>query len=79
MITEDDEEEMHSLKSHFSGEFEVKDLGILCYFLGIKVTHPRKGIFISQRKYIIDLLTEIVLLGARPTKTPIEVNHRLND
>ena len=39
-------------------EFEIKDLGNLKYFLGMEIARFREGIFVSQRKYIIDLLTE---------------------
>ncbi|KAL4379927.1 hypothetical protein GQ457_02G033970 [Hibiscus cannabinus] len=38
-----------------------------------------KGIFISQQKYTLDLLTETDKLGCIATKTPIEVNHKLGD
>lgn len=47
----------------FSEEFEIKELGMLKYFLGIEVAHSRKGIFISQQKYVLDLLTETQKLG----------------
>lgn len=79
VITGDDPREVTRLKSYFTSEFEVKDLGALRYFLGIEVARLRKGIFISQRKYILDLLTKTGLLGTRPAETPIEVNHDLYD
>lgn len=79
MITGDDLEDVQHLKCHLSGEFEVKDLGALCYFLGIEVARLMKGIFISQRKYILNLLSETALLGARLTETLIKVKHGLDD
>lgn len=71
--------EVLHLKSYICGEFEVKDLGSLCYFLEIEVARSKRGIFISKRKHILDLLTETRLLWARPAETPIEANHGLND
>lgn len=63
-----------------SSEFEVKDLGALQYFLGLEITRSKRVIFISHRKYVLDLLTDTGLLGARPINTPpIEANHGLND
>ena len=47
-------------------------MGRLKYFLGIEVAHSRKGIFISQQKYILDLLKETGMLGCKPTDTPIK-------
>lgn len=50
----------------------MKDVGTLCYFLGIKVAHFSQGIFLSQRKYVLHLLTKTSFLGARPTNTPMD-------
>ena len=37
----------------------------------------KHGIFISQRKYVLDLLNEVGMLGERPIGTPIEANLKL--
>ena len=55
----------------------MKDLGKLKYFLGIEVAYSKQGIFISQRKYILDLLKETGKLGCKATGVPIEQNHRI--
>ncbi|XP_057991650.1 uncharacterized mitochondrial protein AtMg00810-like [Hevea brasiliensis] len=49
----------------------TKDLGLLKYFLGIEVMRSKKGIFLSQRKYVLDLLTETGKLGAKPCSAPM--------
>ncbi|XP_073116145.1 uncharacterized protein [Elaeis guineensis] len=77
VVTGDDSEEIAHLKAQLAQAFEVKDLGHLRYFLGIEVARSLKRIFLSQRKYILDLLTEVGMLGYRPIATPIEQNHRL--
>jgi hypothetical protein len=38
-------------------------LGSLKYFLDIKVARSRHGIFISQRKHVLDLLKETGMPG----------------
>ena len=53
------------------------NLSGLKYFLGIKVIKSNKGIFLSQRKYILDLLFEVGLLEWKPVDTPIIQNHKL--
>ena len=77
IITGDDEREIIRLKENLSKEFEVKDLGQLRYFLGIEIARNPKGIILSQRKYVLDLLSETVMLGCRPVSTPIDSNHKL--
>jgi hypothetical protein len=77
IITGSDDHEIGRLKVNLAKEFEVKDLGQLRYFLGIEVSRSAKGIYLSQRKYILDLLSETGMTGCRPAYTPIEHNHRL--
>ncbi|KAK3015726.1 hypothetical protein RJ639_005926 [Escallonia herrerae] len=52
-------------------KFHTKDLGQLKYFLGIEVTRSKKGIFLSQRKYVLDLLAETRTARAKPCNTPM--------
>ncbi|KAJ9550922.1 hypothetical protein OSB04_014967 [Centaurea solstitialis] len=77
IITGDDEREIAQLKMRLAKEFEVKDLGLLKYFLGIEIARGADGIVLSQRKYVVDLLTETGMLGCRPATTPIDQRHNL--
>jgi hypothetical protein len=56
VITGDDVEEIKIPKERLGRAFEVKDLGPLRYFLGIEIAMSSKGIILSQRKYVLDLL-----------------------
>ena len=78
-VTGDDLEQMAKLKKDLAKEFEIKDLGSLKYFLGIEVARSKHGIFISQRKYVLDLLAETGMLGSKACDTPIEPNQKLGD
>ena len=55
----------------------MKDLGHLKYFLGIEVSRSNKGIFLSQRKYVLDLLQETGMSACQPVDTPIEEGLKL--
>ena len=44
---------------------------MLKYFLGVKVMRSKHGIFLSQRKYVLDLLSETRKLAAKPCQSPM--------
>lgn len=56
----------------------MKDLGLLKYFLGIEVARNDHGFYLSQRKYGLDIISEMGLLGAKPSTFPMEQNHKLS-
>ncbi|CAL2259461.1 unnamed protein product [Prunus armeniaca] len=56
-----------------------KDLGGLKYFLGIEVAQSQQGIFLSQNKYVLDLLTDTGMLDCKPADTFIVYNHHLGE
>lgn len=57
-------------KGYLSECFHIKDLGPLKYFLSIEVSRSPKGIYLFQRKYVLDIVSEYGLLGCRPVATP---------
>lgn len=74
IVTGDDEVEICKLQKQLATEFEMKNLGGLKYFLGIEVARSKQGIFLSQRKYVLDLLTEVGMLECKPADTPMVQN-----
>ena len=79
ILTRDDLVEMERLKKSLASSFEIKDLGTLRYFLGMEVARSRKGLVVSQHKYVLDLLKETRMSGCRPADTPMDPNHKLAD
>ena len=43
------------------------------------MARSKQGIFISQQKYVIDLLRETCMMASKPVATPIEQNYRLSE
>ena len=79
IITGNDTEEIAKLQEQLAMEFKMKNLGGLKYFLGIEIARFKQGIFLSQRKYILDILSEVGLLDCKPADIPIVQNHRLGE
>ncbi|CAN1319890.1 Retrovirus-related Pol polyprotein from transposon RE1, partial [Linum perenne] len=72
-----DAEGIDQVKAKLAAEFEVKDLGILKYFLGMEFARSTNGLVVNQRKYILDLLRDTGLTGCKPAETPMEANEKL--
>ena len=70
-ITRNDSKGISSFKVFLQSQFHTKDLGMLRYFLGIEVMQSKHGIFLSQRKYVFDLLFENGTLGVKPCSSPM--------
>lgn len=46
---------------------------MVCYFLGLEVARSTSVISICQRKYALDLLHEVGMIGSKPVTTPMDV------
>jgi hypothetical protein len=42
------------------------------------VTYSRESLFLSQRKYVLELLEEIRMIGYKPVSTPMDSKNKLN-
>lgn len=63
VIASNNPEKPAQFKAYLGKCFNMKDLGKLKYFLGIEVARSAEGIYISQRKYVLDIVAETGLLG----------------
>ncbi|KAM2855117.1 hypothetical protein FF1_025475 [Malus domestica] len=79
IITGDNIEEIATLKSSLHQQFAIKDLGTLKYFLGIEMATSAKGLFLNQRKYVLDLLDEAHMLDCKAARTPLVSKLQLDD
>ncbi|RVW77560.1 Copia protein [Vitis vinifera] len=77
IISGNDSAALKTFKAYLSDCFKMKDLSVLKYFLGIEVARSSAGLFLCQRKYTLDIVSEARLLGAKPCGFPIEHNHIL--
>ena len=58
--------------------FEMSMMGELTFFLGFQIKQLKDGTFISQIKYIKDMLKKFDMENAKPIKTPMPTNGHLD-
>jgi hypothetical protein len=55
-------------------EFEMSLLGELSFFLGLQIFQRNQGIFISQSKYIREMLKRFRMEECKPVTTPMQTS-----
>jgi len=78
IITRDSDVDIFDLKKLLKQKFKMKDLGELRYFLGIEVIQSPKGIWLLQRQYALNKLSEYGMTGCKPISIPLEQNVKLS-
>jgi hypothetical protein len=59
-------------------KFEMSMMGELKYFIGFQIKQLQEGTFISQTKYIQDILNKFGMKNGKPNKTPMGTNGHLD-
>ncbi|GJU58200.1 ribonuclease H-like domain-containing protein [Tanacetum coccineum] len=59
-------------------EFDMTDLRALNYFLGISVVRHPTGLFLSQKKYALQLLEHAHMVNCNPSRTPVDTDSKLD-
>ncbi|XP_074302849.1 uncharacterized protein LOC141636469 [Silene latifolia] len=71
IITGTSDSEIVSIKEGLDAAFSIKDLGFLRYFLGLEISRNHKGIMVTQRKYILDILSDLNMENCVPNSFPM--------
>nr|GEZ82661.1 zinc finger, CCHC-type [Tanacetum cinerariifolium] len=77
IITGTPRKEIDVFKSHMKEKFEMSDLGLLAYYLGIEVTQTGGGITIKQTGYITKILKETSMMDSNDAKIPLDPGTKL--
>lgn len=67
-----------SVKADLGSHFQLKDLGTAKYFLGLELSRSSHGIYLSQRKYCLQILENFGFLGARSASYPMTPDLKLS-
>ncbi|GKB14006.1 ribonuclease H-like domain-containing protein [Tanacetum coccineum] len=61
----------------FHNEFDMTDIGTLNYFLGISMDRTSTSLYLSQRKYALQLLERAHMVHCNPSRTPVDTESKL--
>ena len=67
-----------SIMASRSSEFAMKDLDHLNDFLGISVTRHKGGLFLSQWKYVEEIIDRAGMISCKSTQTPIDTKPKIS-
>nr|XP_016440114.1 PREDICTED: uncharacterized mitochondrial protein AtMg00810-like [Nicotiana tabacum] len=77
LIKGDDAILIQETKEYLQQVFKIKDLGELEFFLVIEFSRSKEGILMHQRKYALELISDMGLSGSKTIRAPLEANKKL--
>ncbi|GAA0171472.1 transmembrane signal receptor [Lithospermum erythrorhizon] len=78
IYTGNDDEMMKQFKEFMLRDFEMSDLGLMTYYLGIEVLQTNKGNFICQRRYAEEILKRFGMSECNPVVCPIVPGEKID-
>lgn len=79
LISGNNKDAINALKHLLDVKFSIKDLGNIKYYLGLEISRNMDGIFVSQQKFIHDLLSSANMLDYKSLAVPIDPHLKLFD
>ena len=77
MFLAGNEKQIVECKKKLTEDFEMKDLGLMHYFLGLEVWQRLEGIFLNQGNYAVKILKRFDMTECKPMNTPMDINLKL--
>jgi hypothetical protein len=77
LITGSNDGLIKNLMNELKKDFEMTDLGMMKYFLGMEVDQSDKGIFVCQQRYAREILKKFHMENCKPVNTPLVQNLKL--
>jgi hypothetical protein len=74
----DDDRMSKKFSQDILNEFEMSLPGKLTFFLGLQISQDDEGIFISQTKYIKEILKKFGMEDCKPVSTPMVIDYKLS-
>jgi hypothetical protein len=69
---------LEEFKDSMKIDFDMNDLGLIKYFLGIEIEKSSQCIFVCQQKYAIEIMRRFRMDKCKPAETPIALGMKLS-
>jgi hypothetical protein len=73
-----DHTELKQIKREMQNTFQMVNLGLLSYYLGLEVNQGDSGVTVSQKGYALKILAVAGMEGCNPSHTPMENRLKLS-
>ncbi|XP_052483719.1 uncharacterized mitochondrial protein AtMg00810-like [Gossypium raimondii] len=77
LVTGCKREQIETFKKQMQSVFEITDLGLMTYFLGMEVNQNKQGIFISEKAFASKVLSKFCMSNCKPASTPMALGEKL--
>jgi len=77
LIPGDKEQLVEEFKTNMKDTFEMNELGLLTYFLGMEVTQSDEGYFFCQKHFSLKILDNFAMANCKPVSTPMIQGQKL--
>ena len=77
LITGNNDKFIDAFIKALSNRFSLKNLGRPHYFLGVEIIPTQSGLFLSQHKFVRDILERFDVAGAKPPPAPLSSTAKL--
>ena len=71
------EEFIKDVRRRLASKFEMKELDMMHYFIGMEVWHNADGISLGQGKYAVEILNKFGMMECKDMTTPMASNMKL--
>ena len=78
LVTGDDIRLVEEFKQEMMQVFEMTDLGLMSYFLGIEIKQNEDDVFICKKKYAKEILKKIQMEECKAVSTPMNQKEKLS-
>ena len=78
LVTGSNSRLLAKFKLEMQNVFEMSDLGAMSYFLGMEIHQSSSGIFVSKKKYVVDVLKKFKLDSCKEAATPLAQNEKIS-